>query len=135
MSDKKKMQLGMNPSTASHRLVKDTLWRLITLAGFTACVKCGLEMTRDTFSIEHLEPWLDSEDPVGLYFDQQNIGFSHLKCNVDDARPKQRNFVCGTAWAYRGNGCRCEPCKEAYASERTSYSPDKRKERYKRLGT
>ena len=66
MSDKKKMQLGMNPSTASHRLVKDTLWRLIQATDQTACVKCGDSMTRETFSIEHLEPWLDSEDPQGL---------------------------------------------------------------------
>jgi len=43
-------------------------------------------MSRETFSIEHVIPWLDSEDPVKLFFDLDNISFSHLKCNVEDAR-------------------------------------------------
>ena len=86
MSDKKKLQLGMNPSTASGRLVKDVLWRLIQQTNQCTCCKCGEPMSRETFSIEHIVPWLDSEDPVGLYFDLENISFSHLRCNVADSR-------------------------------------------------
>lgn len=93
MSDKKKMQLGMNPSTASGRLVKDILWKLIVETGQDKCCKCGFPMHRDTYSIEHVVPWLDSEDPVGLYFDLENISFSHLRCNIGDTRSRQRNPI------------------------------------------
>lgn len=78
MSDKKTKQLGMNPSTASHRLVKDLLWKLVQDTGQSSCCKCGELMSRETFSIEHITPWLDSDDPVGLYFDLGNISFSQL---------------------------------------------------------
>lgn len=84
--NKKKEQLGMDPGTASHRLMRDTLWRLIVETENTCCSKCGQDMSRDTFSIEHIVPWLDSENPVQLFFDQKNIAFSHLKCNVAAAR-------------------------------------------------
>ncbi|NYT26392.1 hypothetical protein H0A73_22625 [Alcaligenaceae bacterium] len=76
----------MNPSTASHRLVKDLLWNFIVASGLDACCKCGEKMTRNTFSIEHIIPWIDSEDPAGNYFSLGNIAYSHLICNVSDAR-------------------------------------------------
>ena len=50
--NKKAEQLGMNPSTASHRLVKDILYKLIQEKG-ELCYRCNNPMTRDTFSIEH----------------------------------------------------------------------------------
>lgn len=87
--DKKKLQLGMNPSTASGRLVKDILFSFIK---DRPCCKCGQPMTRETFSIEHLVPWLDSNDPVKTYFDLDNIDFSHLKCNVSDARRGNQKY-------------------------------------------
>lgn len=83
---KKKEQLGMHPSTASGRLVKDVLWSLIIQTGQDKCCKCCKPMSRETFSIEHIKPWLDSDDPIGLYFDLKNIGFSHISCNISDAR-------------------------------------------------
>jgi len=92
-NDKKTEQLGMNASTASGRLQKDILWRLLCETGRTNCCRCKLQMTRDTFSIEHLTPWLDSEDPVGLFFDQSNIDFSHLKCNVAAARKVNKSAI------------------------------------------
>lgn len=76
----------MNPSTASGRLVKDILWSFIVKNCQDTCCKCGNQMTRETFSIEHVKPWLDSDNPVGLYFDLDNISFSHLTCNIADAR-------------------------------------------------
>lgn len=86
MSDKKKQQLGMNPSTASNRLVKDILWKFIEESGEDVCFKCGEIMSREDFSIEHKEPWLDSDDPVKNFFDLENISFSHLNCNISAAR-------------------------------------------------
>lgn len=129
MSDKKKEQLGMNPSTASHRLVKDILWHLIKETNQDTCCKCGEPMSRETYSVEHLTPWLDSEDPVGLYFNLNNISFSHLSCNSADAR--KTYAVCGTYAKYSGHNCRCEPCKEAAVIHRAKYySTEKRQERY-----
>lgn len=134
MTDKKKMQLGMNPSTASGRLVKDILWKLIVETGNDTCYKCGESMSRETFSIEHVEPWLDSEDPVGLYFNLDNISFSHLRCNIEDKRNGQKKHGCGTVAAYK-RGCRCILCSDAksqhYAGQ---YNPQTRSERYIRTG-
>ena len=85
---KKADQLGMNPGTASGRLVKDLLWSLID----KKCYRCGKEMTRETFSIDHVVPWLDSEDPLGLYFDLHNVSFSHRFCNVSASRTPHKVY-------------------------------------------
>jgi len=133
MSDKKKEQLSMNPSTASGRLTKDILWGLLIETSKDTCCKCHEKMTRDTFSIEHLVPWLDSEDPVGLYFDLNNISFSHLSCNVADARRPVAEH--GTLSRYTSHNCRCDLCKEArrvYSS--SNYCPERRKSQYGRTG-
>lgn len=106
---KKAEQLGMNPGTASNRLVKDILFRFVEDAGHV-CFQCRGKMSRDNFSVEHKVPWLDSDDPVGLYFDLDNIAFSHLDCNI--AARRMNEIVCGTATKY-GKGCRCEPCNFA----------------------
>ena len=134
MTDKKKLQLGMNPSTASHRLVKDTLWALLVQCNLNTCHQCGEPMSRETFSIEHVIPWLDSDDPVGLYFSQENISFSHLSCNIKDAR--RRPVLCGTSQMYNKNGCRCELCRSAKAKDRAkTYTKEKRQAQYRRTGT
>lgn len=90
MSNKKKEQLGMNPSTASGRLVKDLLWHHV--ASKQTCHHCKESMTREDFSIEHIEPWLDSEDPLGLYFDMDNVAFSHHSCNVGACRQPRKKY-------------------------------------------
>ena len=127
MSDKKKMQLGMNPSTASHRLVKDVLWSLIVKAEQHDCCKCGEPMSRETFSIEHLVPWLDSDDPVALYFDLDNISFSHLRCNIADARS-------GAPRRYESEQHRMKARQERRRGTRP-YCPEKRRQQYLTKGT
>ena len=82
---KKQSQLGMNPSTASGRLLKDLLFKFLQDANHV-CHQCGKSMTREDFSIEHKEPWLDSKDPLKLFFDLNNIAFSHKSCNMAAAR-------------------------------------------------
>jgi hypothetical protein len=119
---KKALQLGMNPATASGRLVKDTLFRLAVSTGHK-CFQCGEELTRETFSIEHMEPWLDSEDPKGNFFDQGNIAFSHLSCNRAAARPRPRTATRAEAQAtFRGRLGKTEQAR-------------RRKEQYQRTGT
>jgi hypothetical protein len=133
MSDKKKEQLGMNPSTASGRLVKDIMWSLLLETNKHICCKCNQPMSRETFSIEHLTPWLDSDDPVGLYFSLDNISFSHLSCNISDARKPEA--VCGTYSRYQKYGCRCEPCKLAASEQKAKYyTKESRRDRYIRTG-
>lgn len=38
--------------------------------------------------IEHKIPWLDSDKPKELFFDLENIGFSHLSCNIKARRQR-----------------------------------------------
>ena len=81
----------MHPSTASGRLIKDLLFEFIKQNNIV-CYRCKKPMTRDTFSIEHKVPWLDSYDPVGLFFDLNNISFSHLKCNIQAGRGNRKKI-------------------------------------------
>lgn len=127
MSDKKKLQLGMNPSTASGRLVKDILWNFIETTGCNSCSKCGKPMSRDTFSIEHIIPWMDSSDPVGLYFSLDNIGYSHLKCNVESARS-------GKPRIYNSAEERIAARNKRRVGTR-SYCPEKRRQYYLTKGS
>lgn len=88
---KKQEQLGMNPSTASGRLTKDLLFSFVKIHS-PNCFRCGEPLTRETFSIEHKVPWLDSDDPVGLFFDLDNISYSHHSCNVASARKPHAKY-------------------------------------------
>lgn len=86
-SDKKDSQLGMSNGTATARLRKNILFSMIKKLELDVCFQCGNKIeTVDELSIEHKIPWLDSEDPIRLFFDLDNIAFSHLKCNVGAVR-------------------------------------------------
>lgn len=80
----------MNPSTASGRLVKDLLWNFVVQTGQDSCYHCGNKMTRETFSVEHMKPWLDSDNPSEMFFDIKNIAYSHHSCNASAARRTTR---------------------------------------------
>lgn len=125
MSNKKSEQLGMNPGTASHRLVKDILFNLICETGKNRCYQCGKEMSRDTFSIEHKKPWLDSKTPSELYFDLDNISFSHLKCNRAASRGAKR------LTQEEARERRLERFKRY---RRENYTPERRRSQYERTG-
>jgi HNH endonuclease len=84
---KKKTQLGIDPGTAAARLIRDLLFDFV---GATECFRCGEPLTRESFSVDHKVPWLDSENPPALFFDLKNISYSHLSCNVADGRRPRR---------------------------------------------
>jgi hypothetical protein len=86
-NQKKSEQLGMSFGKASHILRKSIIFNLAKKCGMSNCYQCGEEINDiNNFSIEHKEPWLDSENPEELFFDINNIAFSHHSCNISAAR-------------------------------------------------
>ena len=103
----------MDPGTASNRLKVHLMYELAKRLDMHWCYQCGaeIEFSKD-ISIEHKTPWLHSEDPKGLFFDIENIAFSHKSCNYRASRGNYPKNPCPSASAYR-RGCRCEGCKKA----------------------
>lgn len=84
-NDRKSAFLGMAFGTANHRLRKALLFRYIQRAGDDICFACGERIESvDDLSIEHKEPWEGRS--VDLYWDLDNIAFSHRQCNVPHVR-------------------------------------------------
>lgn len=124
--DKKQQQLGMNPSTAQHRLRMDLLFAFVKAAGHR-CFRCGGELTRDSFSIEHKVPWLDTDDPKFNFFDPENIAYSHPACNFGAAR-RINKYPDRAAYAVIRRNRKNELAREVY-------TPERRRERYERVGS
>ena len=80
------LQLGINYSTAQHRLKKQVLFSFIQAAELDDCIRCDDKLTADDFSLDHKEQWLGNPD---LFWDLSNIGFAHNKCNAKARRPKK----------------------------------------------
>lgn len=81
-NNKKAEQLGMPYGTASNRLRKLILFKLLQECGKDTCYRCGKKIENpNELSIEHKINWLDSDNPVEIFFDLENIAFSHLSCN------------------------------------------------------
>lgn len=125
--DKKQEQLGMNPGTASNRLVKDLLYSMLQ---DKKCYLCKEHMERENFSIEHKIPWLDSEDPIGLFFDLDNIAFSHRSCN--SSRGRRPNKIYNSLAEARK--VRREREKQARANLPRELRQQKRRDQYLRTG-
>ena len=112
---KKDKQLGMSHGKASNQLRKMILFKLVQRLGEDICYRCGEKIdTVNNFSIEHRSDWLDSKDPVGLFFDLDNISFSHQDCNSAAGRKftGTRDTTLHGVTRY-GKGCRCEICVDA----------------------
>jgi len=117
---KKSAQLGMHHSTASAQLKKKILFDLLKKLGQNYCFQCGAEIeSEEELSVEHKIPWLDSDDPKRLFFDLDNIAFSHLSCNISAARTptkieglEDKRVVHGSIATYNRRGCRCDKCTE-----------------------
>lgn len=110
-NNKKADQLGMPIGTASHKLRKSIIFNLLKKNNENFCFQCGAEIeTEKELSIEHKVPYLDSENPVDLFFDLNNIAFSHLNCNIKAAR-QTKTLIHPSSESYK-RGCRCNDCKE-----------------------
>ena len=89
---KKSHALGMGISTARARLERDIVFALAIAQGHK-CFRCGEDMTRDNFSVEHKVAWLSSEDPKATFFDLDNIAFSHHTCNSAAASRPHKKYA------------------------------------------
>jgi hypothetical protein len=88
---KKKEKLGMPYGTAAHRLRKNILFHLLKSYDDNNCFKCGEKILEvKDLSVEHKIPWLNSDSPKELFFDMNNIAFSHLKCNIGSRKGTTR---------------------------------------------
>lgn len=133
MSDRKKELLGMSPSTASSRLIKDLLWNFIQQSDLKICYRCGEEMTRETFSVEHKESWILSSTPLDTYFDLTNIAYSHGICNsLDGLKNAQKSSIKYTPEEAKQK--KLERSRKWKENNRV-YNSEERKERYRRLGS
>lgn len=80
-SQRKSEFLGMAFGTAAGRLRKNILFNLVQKCGEDVCFRCGQKIESvDDLSIEHKKPWEGRS--VELYWDMDNIAFSHIKCNL-----------------------------------------------------
>ena len=95
----KARQLGMDPGTANNQLNKKLIFSLTQKTGEDICFKCGKKiMSADELSKEHKKDWMHSEDPAGLYFDIENIAYSHKKCN----KPRPQQKITKNPTGYKG---------------------------------
>jgi hypothetical protein len=100
--------LGVPHGTACNRLRKLILFNLLRRHSENVCFKCSkLIETADELSVEHKQPWEGIS--IQLFWDMENIAFSHLRCNKNHRRKGGRADLRkvgpeGTAW--------CRRCKE-----------------------
>jgi hypothetical protein len=87
-----KEQLGMSKSTASKQLMKTLLFSCVLELKKNTCFVCGeLIQHIDDFSIEHKIPW-EGRD-TALFWDLNNIAYSHLRCNKPHKYPDNKGRV------------------------------------------
>lgn len=94
--------LGVSFSTANQRLRKMILFHLLRKHDENLCFKCGKVIEKiDDLSIEHKEPWEGIS--VELFWDMENITFSHIRCNLPHRYPgKWIERPEGTNWCVPG---------------------------------
>lgn len=113
-NEQKDHQLGISYGTACNRLRKQIMFDLVKRCGLDDCYKCRKKIkTIEEFSIEHKTSWLHSDNPVNLFFDLDNISFSHLKCNKSSSRRARKHPSLG---AY-SRGCRCDDCRKLKSTQ------------------
>tara|TARA_X000001388_G_C2164673_1_gene97515 strand:+ start:33 stop:617 length:585 start_codon:yes stop_codon:yes gene_type:complete len=101
--------LGMNKSTAMNRLRKMVMFEMMKKLGMDRCYQCKF-LIKDVseLSLEHIKPWIWKDK--NLFWDMDNIAFSHLACNSSAGQIKT---PCGSYAKYL-RGCRCRICTHKY---------------------
>jgi hypothetical protein len=104
-------QLGMSHGAAAGKLRKNILFSLLVRLKENVCFKCSaLILSANELSIEHKQPWegISAE----LFWNLENIAFSHLRCNKPDRVPNRIRTIEGEGW--------CSHCK-AFKSRNEFY--------------
>lgn len=98
---KKSNQLGMPFGTACGQLRKKILFHLLQKLNEDVCYRCSKKIKElKNLSIEHKLSWLDVSP--NLFWDLNNIAFSHLSCNVKyQRRPNKVEYPKGEKWCWR----------------------------------
>lgn len=138
---KKNKQLGMSHGKACAILRREIFFKLLKESNKNTCYRCNKKITKiETFSIDHKKPWLNSKDPIRLFFDLRNIAFSHSVCNsTAGGRHHKIIYPKGEKW--------CTHCKRLkklkefpnYAKKNrdarcTSCNSERQRERRKKTG-
>lgn len=104
---KKSQYLGMSLGTASQRLTRRILFRLLQKNREDYCFKCKNKIeTIEELTVEHIKPWLNIE--ANLFWNLDNIAFSHHKCNI--VHTTNRRCKVGFFW--------CQHCRKCLGAER-----------------
>jgi hypothetical protein len=74
----------MSLGTANYRLLRRIVFQMTVETCKDVCYHCGLRIEEKDFSVEHKKPWLHVS--ADLFWDLDNIAFSHRKCNSGAAR-------------------------------------------------
>lgn len=112
--------LGVPKTTAMNLLHRSIIFNLLVECGKNYCFQCGEPMDISNFSVDHKTPWRNKPNGKELFFDLDNISFSHITCNRLAAKTGGWNrgvWSHGTNSGYR-LGCRCDECKSAYSKTR-----------------
>ena len=84
---RKKEQLEENISSATNKLLRNLIFNFIKETNKDLCYRCNEKiLTLREMSIDHKINWLDSDNPKELFFNLDNIAFSHLGCNARHTR-------------------------------------------------
>lgn len=106
-------QLGMDAATATARLKKQLMFHMAQQLNMTTCFRCGKEIERwEELSLDHKEPWLYVD--VQLFWNMDNLAFSHWECNTKHQRPARKEFVKGGSLLRKGDNENvwCNKCKQ-----------------------
>ncbi len=83
MSNKKSEVLAMAVGTAGWKLRKIILFDLLKRHNENVCFRCNEPIDNiDELSIDHKVDWLNAPNAKELFWDINNIAFSHLRCNA-----------------------------------------------------
>lgn len=82
--------------TATYKLYRLVIWSLLQELGRAICYRCNGPLIEGEFHLDHKQPWRYTEDPIGLFFDLNNVAFSHPKCNLTARKVVHRPSVMRT---------------------------------------
>ncbi len=114
-NENKAKTLSMPYGTANNQLKKNILFQCLQALGKDFCFKCEEKIeSSSSLSVEHIQPWEGREGGRELFFDLDNIAFSHLSCNrphIHGATKLRDNTPEGMAYCRK---CGLKPKEDFY---------------------